>query len=408
MNLPGGELTWWAKRVAEADQAIAGVVNSTPMDYSRQLTQSSGGKVYLKCENLQRTGSYKIRGAYNRIRLLSDAERAGGVVAASAGNHAQGVALASSLLGASAKVYMPQGASITKVNATCGYGAEVVLTGGQVGDALAAAQADAADHGAVYIHPFDHVDVVAGQATLGLDILRQCPDVGTIVVPTGGGGLLAGMCVAAALADHRVDVVGVQAAGAAAYPVSLATGSVQTISQISTMADGIAVATPGQVPFGIIRELVSEVATVSEAEISRALLWLLERAKMLVEPSGATSVAALGQLADRVRYPVVAVLSGGNIDPQLLMRVIRHGLNGAGRYLRLTVSLADEPGALQRLLEVLARLGANVLQVGHARRGPTVGMNSAEVTTELETRGSSHCTEVLAGLVEAGFEVRPG
>lgn len=408
MNLPGGELAWWAERVADAERAVAQVVDSTPMDHSRQLSQSVGGAVHLKCENLQRTGSYKIRGAYNRIRLLSDAERARGVVAASAGNHAQGVALASSLLGASARVYMPEGASITKVNATRGYGAEVVLTGHNVGDALAAAQADATERGAVYIHPFDHVDVVAGQATLGLEILRQCPDVETIVVPTGGGGLLAGVCLAAALTDRRVRVVGVQASSSAAYPVSLQAGSVQTISDTTTMADGIAVATPGEVPFGIINELVSEVVTVSEADISRALLWLLERAKLLVEPAGATSAAAVAQIADRVGFPMVAVLSGGNIDPQLLMRVIRHGLSGAGRYLRLTVSLADEPGELLRLLEVLARLGTNVLQVAHARRGVTVVVNSAEVTAELEMRGPEHCQDVLAGLAEAGFEVRSG
>src|SRR3954452_14820600 len=319
--------------IERARELLQGVAVRTPMEGARWLSAAAGGPVLLKAENLQRAGSFKIRGAYTRMCGLSQEERANGVVAASAGNHAQGVALAASLLGIKSVVFMPAGASIPKEKATRGYGADVRISGTTIDEALIAARAYADETGAVLVHPFDHPDIVAGQATCGVEILEQRPDVRTILVPTGGGGLLAG--IAAAVKGTRPDirVVGVQAEGAAAYPPSLAAGHPEALPSMATMADGIAVGRPGDVPFATVRELVDEVITVSEESLSQALLMLLERAKLVVEPAGAAAVAAIADHPKRFETPVVAVLSGGNIDPLLLMNVIRHEMATSGRYL---------------------------------------------------------------------------
>ncbi|NTW42425.1 MAG: pyridoxal-phosphate dependent enzyme, partial [Cellulomonadaceae bacterium] len=291
--------------VAAAAQVLAGVALRTPVEESRALSAVAGGPVLLKCENLQRAGSFKIRGAYVRMSRLTDAEKASGVVAASAGNHAQGVALAARLLGVESTVYMPEGAALPKVAATQEYGAHVVMAGQTVDDALVAAHEHAARTGAVLIHPFDHADVVAGQGTIALEILEQVPDVRTILVPLGGGGLAAGI-VAALGDDHpQVRVIAVQAAGAAAYPASLAAGHPVAVGGMSTMADGIAVGCPGDVPFAILRDHHVEVRTVEEEDLSRALLLVAERAKLLVEPSGAAGVAALLAGVGPVATPAV-------------------------------------------------------------------------------------------------------
>ncbi|MFE9012748.1 threonine ammonia-lyase [Streptomyces cyaneofuscatus] len=391
--------------VRGAQKMLSGVARVTALEGSRHLSELVGAPVHLKCENLQRTGSFKLRGAYVRISGLSPVERAAGVVAASAGNHAQGVALASSLLGVRSTVFMPVGAPLPKVAATQEYGAEVRLHGQVVDETLAAAQEYADRTGAVFIHPFDHPDIIAGQGTVGLEILEQCPEVRTIVVGIGGGGLAAGIAVAVKALRPDIRIVGVQAAGAAAYPPSLAAGHPVSLDNPATMADGIKVGRPGDVPFAVIEELVDEVRTVTENELSSALLLCLERAKLVVEPAGASPVAALLSDPDAFRGPVVAVLSGGNVDPLLMQRVLRHGMSAAGRYLSLRLRLTDRPGALATLLAALTVADANVLDIGHVRTDPRLGLTEVEVDLHLETKGPRHCEEVEAALRAEGYRV---
>ncbi|WP_432171101.1 threonine ammonia-lyase [Streptomyces sp. 1222.5] len=391
--------------VRGAQKMLSGVARATAMEGSRHLSQLVGAPVHLKCENLQRTGSFKLRGAYVRIAGLLPEERAAGVVAASAGNHAQGVALASSLLGVHATVFMPQGAPLPKVSATREYGAEVRLHGQVVDETLAAAEEYAAETGAVFIHPFDHPDIIAGQGTVGLEILEQCPEVRTVVVGVGGGGLAAGIAVAVKALRPDVRIVGVQAEGAACYPPSLAAGRPVSLDSPATMADGIKVGRPGEVPFGIVGELVDEVRTVSEDQLSAALLLCLERAKLVVEPAGAAPVAALLAAPDGFEGPVVAVLSGGNVDPLLMQRVLRHGMSAQGRYLAVRLRLTDRPGALATLLGALSVVDANVLDVSHVRTDPRLGLTEAEVELHLETKGPAHCAEVGQALRDAGYTV---
>ena len=391
--------------IEAAREVLRGVSVYTPMEESRWLSDIAGGPVLLKAENLQRTGSFKIRGAYLRMSRLSAEERAHGVVAASAGNHAQGVALAAQLLGIKATVFMPEGAPIPKEKATRGYGAEVRFHGHSVDDALVEARRFADDTGAVLIHPFDHIDIVTGQGTCGLEILEQCPEVRTVLVSTGGGGFIGGIATAVKALRPDVRVVGVQAEGAAAYPASLTQGHPVALAEMSTMADGIAVGCPGEVPFKAIQEYVDEVVTVTEESLSRALLMLLERAKLVVEPAGAAAVAAILDHPDRFQTPAVAVLSGGNVDPLLLMRVIRHGLAAAGRYLFFRVRIPDAPGGLARLLGELAAAEANVLDVVHERTSAQLHLDEVEVAVQVETRGLPHAERVLARLRECGYHV---
>ncbi|GGT52999.1 threonine ammonia-lyase [Streptomyces purpureus] len=391
--------------VRGAQKMLSGVSRLTPMEGSRYLSRLVGAPVHLKCENLQRTGSFKLRGAYVRIAGLRPEERAAGVVAASAGNHAQGVALASSLLGVRSTVFMPVGAPLPKVAATRDYGAEVRLHGHVVDETLAAAEEYAHNTGAVFIHPFDHPDIIAGQGTVGLEILEQCPEVRTIVVGVGGGGLAAGIGVAVKSLRPDVRVVGVQAAGAAAYPPSMKAGRPVALESPQTMADGIKVGRPGDVTFPLVEEFVDEIRTVSEDALSSALLLCLERAKLVVEPAGASTVAALLAQPEAFRGPVVAVLSGGNVDPLLMQRILRHGMAAAGRYLSLRLRLTDRPGALANLLGVLSVVDANVLDVGHVRTDPRLGLTEVEVELHLETKGPEHCAEVAAALREAGYTV---
>lgn len=391
--------------VRNADKMLSGVSRVTAMEGSRYLTGLVGAPVHLKCENLQRTGSFKIRGAYVRIAGLTAQQRAAGVVAASAGNHAQGVALAASLLGVRSTVFMPVGAPLPKVAATREYGAEVRLHGQVVDETLAAAQEHARETGAVFIHPFDHPDIIAGQGTVGLEILEQCPEVRTVVVGIGGGGLAAGLALAVKALRPDVKIVGVQAAGAACYPPSLAAGRPVAIEGLSTMADGIKVGRPGEVTFGMVEELVDEVRTVTEDQLSSALLLCLERAKLVVEPAGASPVAALLADPESFEGPVVAVLSGGNVDPLLLQRILRHGMAAGGRYLSLRLRLTDRPGALAALLGVLSVVDANVLDIGHVRTDPQLGLTEVEVELHMETKGPAHCDEVRTALREAGYVV---
>lgn len=390
-----------------AREVVARVARQTPMESSRYLERLFGAPVRLKCENLQRTGSYKLRGAYNRLSSLSDEERARGVVAASAGNHAQGVAYAARELGIRATIYMPVGVALPKLEATRAYGADVVLAGASIGETLEAAAAFADETGAVIIPPFDHHDVVAGQGTLGLEILEQAPDATTIVVPIGGGGLAAGIASAvkqrAAAEGRTIRVIGVQASNAAPYVASLAAGSPQQVPVVPTIADGIAVYRPGALNFDIIRDTIDEIVTVGEDDIARALLVLLERAKLVVEPAGAVAVAAIMTGAVPNDGPAVAVLSGGNIDPLLVQRVIAHGLAASGRYLTVRIGLPDRPGQLVRVAELVAGTHANVVEVMHTRHGRGMQISEVEIDISVETRGPAHRTEVVEALRRAGY-----
>ncbi|MFC7427800.1 threonine ammonia-lyase [Nocardia tengchongensis] len=396
-------------RIEAAATLLEPVIRRTPVVGSRVLSERVGHPVWLKCENLQRTGSFKPRGAYNRIANLAPAERARGVVAASAGNHAQGVAWSATSLGIDSTVFMPVGAALPKLVATRAYGATVYQVGDTVDQCLSAAKEFAERTGATLVHPFDHLDIVAGQATVGLEILDQLPDVGTVLVPTGGGGLLAGVAAVLQRLRPEVRVIGVQAAEAAAWPASLAAGKPIALEQMSTMADGIAVGLPGEVPFEHVVKCAPTIVTVDEDALSRALLLCMERAKLIVEPAGAAGVAALMSCAAEelaLDGPVCAILSGGNIDPLLLTRVIGHGLSAAGRYLAARITISDRPGSLSRLLSELSRTGASVLDVAHSRTFPWLAIDEVEVLLTLETRGPAHREEVLTALADAGYLVR--
>ena len=407
------ETTLAAPTLAEFEAAravVALVADVTPMESSRYLADVLGAPVYLKCENLQRTGSYKIRGAYNRLSKLTDDEKSRGVVAASAGNHAQGVAFAARELGIKATIFMPVGVALPKLSATRDYGAEVILRGTTVTEPLLAAAEYAKETGAILIPPFDHADVVTGQGTLGLEILDQVPELETVIVPIGGGGLISGVASAlkqrAARDGRRIRVIGVQAENAAAYSPSLAAGEVVAISILPTIADGIAVAKPGLLNFEIVRDTVDEVVTVTEDDTARALLVLLERAKLVVEPAGAVAVAAI--LAGKITAtgPTVAILSGGNIDPLLMQRVISHGLAASGRYLKLRIMLPDRPGQLARISELLAEAAANVIEVLHTRHGVGLQISEVELDISVETRGPEHRQHVVETLRNAGYDPR--
>lgn len=406
-------LTIAGPSLAEVEAArlvVSRVAEVTPMETSRYLSDVLGAPVHLKCENLQRTGSYKIRGAYNRMSRLSDEEKARGVVAASAGNHAQGVAFAARELGIQATIFMPIGVALPKLQATRHYGAEVVLRGHTVSEPLKAAQEFAERTGAVYIPPFDHADVVAGQGTLGLELLEQVPELETVVVPIGGGGLISGVASVlkrrAAELGRSIRVIGVQAANAAAYPVSLAAGAVTEITISPTIADGIAVAKPGKLNFEIVRDAVDEVVTVDDDDIARAMLVLLERAKMVVEPAGAVGVAAILTGKVTASGPTVVVLSGGNIDPLIMERVIAHGLAASERYLKLRIPLPDRPGQLARTSEIIADQNANVVEVLHTRHGSGLAISQVELELHIETRGPEHAEQVIGALREAGYDPR--
>jgi threonine dehydratase len=389
--------------VVAARAALQPIIRQTPLLESSALSALVGGPVYVKCENLQRGGSFKVRGAYLRIARLSAAERARGVVAASAGNHAQGVALAAAALGTQATVVMPAAAPLPKVAATRSYGADVVLHGANVEDALAMARQLADETGSVFIHPFDHPDVIAGQGTVGLEIAEQCPQVRTITLPVGGGGLASGVAVAASAVLPGARLIGVQAEAVAPVPGSIAAGHPVSVTPSATMADGIAVARPGELTVSLLAREHVRIVTVTEENLSRGLLLCLERAKQVVEPAGAAGVAAILEHPALFEPPVVVVLSGGNIDPLLLSKVLRHGLSAAGRFLAFRCKLPDQPGALATLLMELAALGANVLDVGHERVTADLRVDEAEVNLHLETRGPEHTDSVISQLRKAGY-----
>ena len=394
----------------QALENVRAVAIETPVLHSNFLSDLVGVEVELKCEHLQRTGAYKLRGAYTRMSKLTAAERRKGVVAASAGNHAQGVALAAKRLGIKATIFMPVGASLPKFHATQSYGATVVLEGAVFAETLAAAQAFAAAKGAIFVSPFDHLDVVAGQGTVGLEIMQQVPDVENILVAMGGGGLAAGVAVATKLAaakqGRKIKVIGVQSENTAAYVASLKARKPTLIKATATIADGIAVAKPGDVPFGLIAKHIDKVVTVSDNQIAQAIVALLERSKQVVEPAGAATVAALMSGAFKPKGKTVAILSGGNIDPLLLQKIIGHGLEAAERYTNVTVMLPDRPGQLVKAAEAVSKAHGNVIEVLHTRHGLGLDISEVELRLSIETTGHEHRDRVLKSLTDAGLKAR--
>jgi threonine dehydratase len=381
---------------------VAAVIRSTPVRRTETLSAVAGRPVMLKPEQRQRTGSFKVRGAYNLISRLPPGSE---VVAASAGNHAQGVAFAATGAGIKSTIFMPEAASLPKVEATRSYGATVRLEGKVVDDCFALARLYAEETGAFYVPPFDHPAIMAGQGTIGLELAEEAPDAEVVVVPVGGGGLISGIAAALALRNTGIRVVGVEAEGAACVAASLAAGRSVTLDRVHTMADGIAVKSTSDLVLAHVSRFVDEVVTVDEEEIARAVLLLLERSKAVIEPAGAVGLAAI--LAGKIRGdgPAVALLSGGNVDPLLLIKVVDHGLSAAGRYLVFRAVLDDRPGALAGLTATLAGMGLNVLEVNHHRSGFTLGIQEVQVQMTVETRGPEHRTLVLDALKEAGYPV---
>lgn len=374
--------------IQEARQRLQGIVEETPVYVSETFSRLCGRQVRLKAENLQRTGSFKIRGAVNKLATLSPAEREAGVVAASAGNHGQAVAWAARELGIRARIYVPLDAPMAKVEACRNYGAETELSGADFEDALAAALDDVEETGATFIHPYEDQLVIAGQGTIALELLEQVPDVGTVLVPIGGGGLALGISTALRALRPNVRIVGLLA-GVGGY----------------TIADGIAVKVPSEFTMPLLEDLLDDIVPVSDDEISEAIVLLMERAKLVVEGAGAVGVAAL--LADKAGGSGVAipVLSGGNIDATMLISVMRHGLTSAGRYLVVRTRLADRPGELIKLLALVAEERGNVIAVEHHREGMDVPVTETEVELTLVTRNEPHCRDLLAAMDERGYVV---
>jgi threonine dehydratase len=390
--------------LVEARQALREVAIETPLLRAERFSAQVGGEIFLKAENMQRTGSFKVRGAYTCVRALSSEGRRRGVVTASAGNHGQGVALAARAADVPATVIMPLGTPLTKVEATRALGAQVILHGAVWDEAYEHALDLARAQGAALIHPFDDWQVIAGQATLGLEILDQLPDAEVLVVPVGGGGLLAGVALAAKALRPDICLVGVQAAAAPACAEAFRSGVLREVAAGRTIADGIRVKRPGRLTFPIIQRLVDDIVLVDDEQISAAVVALLEHAKLLVEGAGAAPLAAImsGKVAVAGRR-VVALVSGGNIDINLVARAIEHGLTASGRYLVINVLLPDRPGELHALTRHLAREQVNIIQIEHHRAGWRLPIGSAEVTLHLETRDAVHAEQLIRLLAEAGY-----
>lgn len=396
------------RSIEEAEERLRGVVRETPLLSSGELSRRVGARVLLKAENLQLTGSFKVRGAYNKLATLSDAELRAGVVASSAGNHAQAVALAASRLGTSAILCMPAGAPLAKVAGVREYGGEVRLVEGSYDEAGAAAVELAAVSGRTLVHPFDDLDVVSGQGTIGLELALQAPGLRLVVAPLGGGGLATGVAIALKARLPGVRVVGVQAEACAPYPASIAAHRAVGARSANTICDGIAVKTPGALTLPLVEEWLDDVVVVSDDEVAQAMVLLLERAKLVVEGAGAVAAAALmhGKVAVPESGEVCAILSGGNVDAGLLAECIRLGETAAGRRIVLGTVVPDRPGALAGLLRVVAEHGANVVDVEHLRDGVDLHVRETAVQLVLETRGREHGQEILDAVRAEGFRVR--
>lgn len=386
--------------IQEAKRALEGIARKTPLDPAPKF----GANVYIKSENLQLTGAFKLRGAYNKIRSLTPEERERGVIACSAGNHAQGIALSAAKLGIRSIICMPAGAPISKVEATRSYGAEVVLVPGVYDDAAREAERLTQEHGYTFAHPFNDPYVIAGQGTIGLEILEQLPEVEQVVVPIGGGGLISGVAMAVKTLKPSCRVIGVQAAGAASMYASRRAGRPVELDGVATIADGIAVKKPGDLTFALCQKYVDEIVTVNEDEISSAILALMEVQKTVAEGAGATPVAAVmfGRV-DTTRLKTVCLVSGGNVDVTTLSRIITRGLSKAGRLVELTTKVADKPGSLIRLLQIVADSGANIVRINHAREDRHSDVGACIVTMVVETRDQAHICQLEASLTEKGY-----
>ncbi len=386
--------------IKDAQKALAGVVRKTPLDHAPKI----GNNIYIKAENLQLTGAFKLRGAYNKIRSLTKEEAAHGVIACSAGNHAQGIAYSATKLGIKSIICMPAGAPISKVEATKGYGAEVVLVPGVYDDAAKEAARLQQEHGYTFAHPFNDPHVIAGQGTIGLEILEQLPDVEQVVVPIGGGGLISGIAVAIKTLKPDCKVIGVQAAGAASMYTSRLHGTPMELGSVATIADGIAVKKPGDLTFELCQKYVDEIVTVSEEEIACAILRLIEGQKTVAEGAGATPVAAVmfGKV-DTTKRKTVCVVSGGNVDVTTLSRIITKGLSKSGRIVELSTKVTDRPGSLMQLLQLVADTGANIVSIDHARAAQNSDVGACVVTMVLETRDQAHIQQIQNTLNEHGY-----
>ncbi len=400
------DLPAWLERVRAARERIAAHVRETPVVVSHTFSEGAGRDVRLKLENLQRTGSFKVRGALNKVLLLGAEERAAGTIAASAGNHAQGLALASRLAGVPCVIVMPVSTALIKVRSTESYGAEVVLAGETWDQSHERATALAAERGLYYVHPFDDADVIAGQGTLALELCEQLPGLATVVVPIGGGGLIAGVALTVKALRPDVRVVGVQAAGADAMVRSFRTGELCTVERPQTIAEGIRVGRPGALTFEIVRRWVDDCVTVGEEEIVEAMITTLQRSKVVAETAGVVGVAALIGHKVGGADPVCAILCGGNIDLNFLGRLIQNGLAAAGFYHPLIVRIPDQPGRLQRVLDVVSQSNANIVDIEHRRHGWQVPVGSVDVSILVETRREREGLVIEAALRAAGFEVR--
>jgi len=390
--------------ILEAADRLRKRVLETELIASPHFSEKLGAPVFLKCENLQKTGAFKLRGALNFMTARDRADLARGVTAASAGNHAQGVAFGADLLGIPARIFMPENTPPQKVQATRDLGAEVRLTGANFDESFAAAQADSAENGTVFIHPFDDPLVIAGQGTIGLEILKRLPDVGTVIVPIGGGGLLAGIATAIKQTHPQVRIIGVETVSAPCMYQAVKSGKPCTVPLAQTIADGIAVKTAGRVTMPIIRALVDEIVLVEEEEIALAIVALLEKSKLLVEGAGAVTLAALlNNRIEALQGKIVCLLSGGNIDVRTLSVVVERALLAAGRYLKLRVQLQDLPGSLARLTADIAEAQANINLINHDRRSKGLGLGCTEVQLVLETRGQEHAAATLALLRGRGY-----
>ena len=390
--------------IYKASHVLKEVIRSTDLIKAPKINPDAD--VYLKTENLQVTGSFKVRGAYYKISTLSEAEREKGVIACSAGNHAQGVALAATKAGIKSLICLPDGAPISKVEATKGFGAEVCLVPGVYDDAYNKALQLRDEKGYTFIHPFDDENVIAGQGTIGLELLEQLPDMEAVVVPIGGGGLISGVAFAIKSLNPKIKVYGVQAAGAPSMYKSVKDGKIERLDSVSTIADGIAVKEPGENTFELVSKYVDEIVTVTEDEISGAILSLIEQQKLISEGAGAVSVAAV--MFDKVPVKgkkVVCLVSGGNIDVTNLSRVIRRGLVKSGRASLLTIELVDKPGQLVGVSKIIAELGGNVTAVHHERADANANVNGCFLRIQLETRNFEHLEQIRTALKDAGFKV---
>ncbi|OEF98755.1 threonine ammonia-lyase [Desulfuribacillus alkaliarsenatis] len=397
------------EQILLAKTRLAGIIHRTPLVYANIFSELSGCQVYMKFEQLQKTGSFKIRGAYNKIMTLTDEEKHKGVIASSAGNHAQGVALAATKASISSTIVMPEGAPLAKVKATKGYGADIVLHGKVFDEAYQKAREIQAETGATFIHAFDDLQIVAGQGTIGIELIEDLPDVDAVLVPVGGGGLISGIGVAIKQANPKIKVIGVEAEGAASMYVSLKAKKPVAIKEVTTIADGIALKEPGKLNYEIAEHCMDDLVTVSDEEIARTMLTLLERNKQMVEPSGATALAALiaennQALRTQLKGKKVAViLSGGNVDVNLVSMIIEQGLMKAGRYLRFMVSVPDRPGNLQKIIEVLVNQKVNIISLEHFRVGSRITLGRTEIEFVVETIDFDHIKTIKKTLEEKGY-----